>query len=88
MDGCFRPRAEAVTRWSIQQVPTPASSTKAHLSSVSCASPTACTSVGSYTDAANHPAALAERWNGKRWSIQNIPRPAGATHSNLVSVSR
>jgi hypothetical protein len=53
-------------RWSIQPVPSPASTT---LEGVSCPSPTVCTAVGTY----NGGAPLAERWNGNRWRIQRSP---------------
>lgn len=37
------------------------------LLAVSCSSPRACTAVGGV---------FAERWNGRRWSVQNVPAPA------------
>jgi hypothetical protein len=30
---------------------------------------------------------LAERWNGRRWSIERTPNPAGAKASELEAVS-
>lgn len=39
--------------------------------SVSCASATACVTVGS-----NQTAAMAERWNGTTWTVQRTPDPA------------
>jgi hypothetical protein len=41
------------------------------LASVSCASATACVTVGS-----NQAATMAERWNGATWTIQPTPNPA------------
>jgi hypothetical protein len=45
------------------------------VSSVSCASSTACVAVGGFTDRAGDNLTLAERWDGKRWSIQPTPTP-------------
>ena len=75
------------TRWSLQAMPNPAGTTQVDLWGVSCASPTACTAVGSYTDAANQSLPLAERWNGKTWSIQPSVVPSGAHNGTLWSVS-
>jgi hypothetical protein len=63
-----------------------------YLGGVSCPSTTACTTVGS-TLKLNHRGgifryqAVAERWNGKRWSIQRIPFPEGAFETHLRGVS-
>ena len=40
----------------------------------------ACTAVGEFTDGAAGGLILAERWNGKTWTIQHTPSPP---HSNL-----
>jgi hypothetical protein len=57
--------------WAIQSPPSPAgtSTSDGTLSGVSCASPSACTAVGSGADA--------EQWNGVTWSIQNTLSPSG-----------
>jgi hypothetical protein len=73
--------------WSIQPSPTPPGSQRSALTGVSCASATACTAVGNYHDAAGNDNALVERWDGKTWSIQPVPRPAAAQNSELTSVS-
>jgi len=44
------------------------------LTAVSCASPTACTAVGTYNDGVF---GVAEHWNGVRWTIQRLPAPPG-----------
>lgn len=62
------------TRWMIQT--TPNANKDNGLLGVSCASSTACTAVG-YSDkypGSYAPGALAERWDGTRWSIQRTPR--------------
>jgi hypothetical protein len=61
--------------WSTWTVPRPVvdrSPDDATLYGVSCPSATDCIAVGS-DDVADEP--LAERWNGKRWSIQRTPKP-------------
>ena len=76
------------TRWSIQSTPNPAGATyNAGVRAVSCASPTACTAVGSFTDSTGRIVPLAERLDGTSWSVQSVPNPAGAGYSLLSGVS-
>jgi hypothetical protein len=58
-----------------------------NLTAVSCPSKTACTAVGSYTARDGKQAKLVERWDGRRWSIQPTPSPAGTRDSQLTAVS-
>jgi hypothetical protein len=71
--------------WRIQAIPTPKGSTGGNLSAVSCSSPSACTAVGFYDNAAGRVLAVAERWNGTAWRIQALPRPAKVTQFTGVS---
>ena len=71
--------------WRVQAIPTPQGSTGSSLFAVSCTSPSACTAVGDYDNAAGRVLAVAERWNGKAWRIQPIPRPAKVTQLFGVS---
>jgi hypothetical protein len=76
--------------WKIQRTPSPAGAsplTNMSLSSVTCMSRTVCIAVGSYTDSAGTGVALAERFNGERWRIEDTPDPAGATSITLSGVS-
>ena len=62
--------------WHIQTVPTPVATTDAFLTAISCPSRTACTAVGAVTvgnsnNQRQHD--LAERWDGKRWTILATP---------------
>ena len=75
------------TSWRVQAIPTPKGSTGGDLSAVSCTSRSACTAVGFYDNAAGHVLAVAERWNGKAWRIQALPRPAKVTQFSAVSCS-
>jgi hypothetical protein len=73
------------TSWRVQAIPTPQGSTGSSLFAVSCTSASACTAVGDYSNAAGLVLAVAERWNGKSWRIQPIPRTAKVTQLFGVS---
>jgi hypothetical protein len=62
--------------WSIQQLAMPARASNSELWKVSCASTFACFAIGSYLSRSGHQTALVERWNGRRWSNQQIPNAA------------
>lgn len=87
-------------RWSLQSVPVPPGATRGayesvSLAGVSCVSDKSCTAVGD----ANYPVsisgigdgdlleAIAEQWDGTRWSPQTLPRLPGADATLLNSVS-
>ena len=74
------------TSWTIQSVPSPAGSTSAGLSGVSCTSATFCEAVGSFNAGAGE-VPLAETWNGTSWQVQSVPGPAGEGISTLRTVS-
>ncbi len=75
-------------RWSIQSAPNPTGGLAIGLTGVSCSSSTACTAVGSYyTPAVRTALPLAARWNGTRWSIQQVSKQAGGTDNTLAGVS-
>ena len=91
------------TRWSVQPSPSPrppagGQNVGTRLSDVSCTSSTACTAVGNYhyeeyeqqgdySYLNGVQLTLAERWNGKRWSIQATPDPSDSTEVELLGVS-
>src|SRR6202035_4611038 len=58
------------TAWSVQASP---AGRGGSLAGVSCTSATACTAVGTTTNAAGLTAGLAEQWNGLSW--RNVPTP-------------
>jgi hypothetical protein len=68
--------------WSVDspQLTAPDGST---LTSVSCSSRIACTAVGS----PSHGGVFVERWNGRRWQLQNAPSPPGAAVSGVSCAS-
>ena len=73
--------------WQIRSTPNVDGATGTRLSSVSCASGSACTAVGFSGDMFLNPQPVAERWNGTGWALQPVPQPAGSTQSTLSSVS-
>ena len=64
--------------WVIQPTPNPAGAFFTGLSGVSCASASACTAVGVYTNSAGNSVPLAERWDGTTWVIEPTTNPPGA----------
>ena len=74
--------------WSIQPTPNVGGGASTYLTGVSCTSATACTAAGHSAKGNNGISRpLAEAWNGKTWSIQATPNPAGAISSSLARVS-
>ena len=71
--------------WTASQPPAPAGAFAAALQGVSCVSPTVCIAAGSYTNAAGFPFALAESWNGKRWTLTPLPKSGGSGGMFAVS---
>jgi hypothetical protein len=73
--------------WRIQPTPNPRGDGW-FLGAVSCTSPSACTAVGGRLAPPGTPSAtLAERWNGRTWSIQPTPNPAGHGAKLLTGVA-
>lgn len=62
--------------WSIQRVPVPNGAQQTSLYGVACSSADTCTAVGTYDNHAGIAVGLAERWNGIRWAIEAIAKPA------------
>jgi hypothetical protein len=73
--------------WSVQEPPAPSGAKESGLFGVSCASSSACTAVGAYTNSAGAYTTLAESWNGTSWSVKETPNPSGAKQDQLVGVS-
>ena len=72
--------------WKVQRTVNPAVRNGA-LAAGSCTNLSACTAVGGYVDRAGAGVPLAERWNGRNWTIQAAPDPARAIWSRLFGVS-
>jgi erythromycin esterase-like protein len=76
-------------RWSAQQtknVPNPTSGDWGELNGIWCVSAKACTAVG-YYDGTVTQLTLAERWNGKAWSVEPTPNLPGDPGNELNAVS-
>ncbi len=73
-------------KWALQEAFNPKEATGS-LASVSCSATEACTAVGHYLNSSSVEVTLAERWNGKEWSLQETPNPTGAKSAALASVS-
>ena len=83
------------TGWSAVRLPVPAVAAAIVLGAVSCASASSCAAAGYYEIGAGcRPSGrgpctsrpLIERWDGRRWSVQRIPEPLGATSGRLTAV--
>jgi hypothetical protein len=86
-DGGLKSFAERWTngRWVRQRIRHPAFAS--FLSAVSCSSPDACTAVGYDETMSTYPVkTVAERWNGRRWTLQVTQNPSGIV-SELAGVS-
>jgi hypothetical protein len=74
--------------WAKHRTNHPAGAGGSGLNAVSCASASNCTSVGSYAIAEDETyLGFAEVWNGSKWDVQTIAKPAGATDTELLGVS-
>ncbi len=73
--------------WALKSVSGPKGLKTIALTGVSCGSPSACSSVGSYTNSSDVEVTLAEGWNGKEWAVQSTPNPSQAKASVLVGVA-
>ncbi len=74
------------TEWQIQSSPNPGSGTN-QLYAVSCTSEANCMATGSYVNSAGSTVTLAERWNGKEWSVQAPVNPVGGKDDQLAGIS-
>jgi len=75
--------------WSAVPSANPRGAVDSYLDGISCLSPSDCLAVGYYVRASNVGRALtlAERWNGRAWSVVPSPSPRGAQSSYLNGIS-
>ncbi|MGC1852879.1 MAG: amidase domain-containing protein [Solirubrobacterales bacterium] len=73
--------------WQTVAVPKPPLGTGTTLTAISCASDTACTAVGRYTNSHAETLPLAYTWSGTDWRFQPAPQPVEATTASLEGVS-
>jgi hypothetical protein len=74
-------------RWFFQRPQNSARALSTHLDGVSCNSAIACTAVGYFVGRTGERVTVAERWNGKKWSLQHPPDPGGAHGAYLDAVA-
>jgi hypothetical protein len=67
-------------RWSTESIRKPLGARTSLLFDVSCASPAACTAVGSVTDRSGLTVPLVERRNRSRWKVQRTPDLSSSSH--------
>jgi hypothetical protein len=75
------------SHWSVEAAPTPAGAVQATFSAVACSAQDACAAVGTYLTSGGAELALAERWNGRSWTLQTVPIPKSSTGAALVDVA-
>lgn len=75
--------------WAVQPI-RPPTIRSGGISDVSCVSRMACIAVGSFENNAGRTVTLAERWDGRRWSVQRTPDPrsGGGGFSAVSCTSR
>jgi hypothetical protein len=65
--------------WTLEPVPDPGNSPSAGLGGISCSSAGSCVAVGSYAvHNGSKNQTFAAMWNGKAWTLVNVPLPAAA----------
>jgi hypothetical protein len=75
-------------RWTASKVPLPPGAYSSPLSGVSCPSATACVAVGTYTKSdTGRSIPFADRWNGKKWLVNALPAPKGASSVSVNAVA-
>jgi subtilisin family serine protease/sugar lactone lactonase YvrE len=72
--------------WSLDSMPKVEGAERVYPEHVSCASEHWCMAVGS-TFSGGQFTALAERWNGKEWTVDSLPLATGTIESELLDVS-
>lgn len=73
-------------KWSLKASPTVPGSTGTSLSAVSCPALRNCWAVGGAAIGSTKEEPIAERWNGRKWSLTVLPEPAGLAAEVLFGV--
>jgi hypothetical protein len=73
------------TTWRVQRSTNPPGAAASNLNAASCVSRSACIAVGNTSNSRGTSLTLAQRWNGRSWTIQPTPSPASG--GNLIGVS-
>lgn len=75
------------SKWSLTASPSVAKSPDTFLRRVSCSARLSCWAVGGATLGSTKQEPIAERWNGRKWSLSVLPEPAGLPADTLAGVS-
>jgi hypothetical protein len=73
--------------WAELTTPNPIDDANTWLQAVSCTSEKFCTTAGSFANSSDVWVSFAETWNGKTWSIKDMPDPSGAAQTYLNGIS-
>jgi hypothetical protein len=74
-------------RWSLEHMANLRGAAASKLEAVACTESTTCVAVGYSADKARARVALAERWDGARWTVEHTPNLHGARNSELDAIS-
>jgi hypothetical protein len=74
-------------KWSLTVSPNVARSADTFLKGVSCSARLNCWAVGAATLGSTKQEPIAERWNGRKWSLTVLPEPAGLSADVLAGIS-
>lgn len=75
------------TTWSVMPTPNVPGQPDNALDAVSCRSARQCVAVGDYTTSTGSSWPLAQAWNGRSWSVEPAPAPAGAQSGYLLGAA-
>ena len=73
--------------WTAVRAPVPSGATTAALTAVSCVTPSDCVATGVSTNSKGASVALADTWNGKKWTEVSIALPKGSSNGDLSGIS-
>jgi hypothetical protein len=73
--------------WSVERTPNKPAEQANALIGLSCRSARQCLAVGNYLTSSGTGEPLAEAWNGRTWSVEPAPAPAGAQGSYLYGAA-
>jgi hypothetical protein len=72
------------TTWSLEAVPDPPGAEGVNLNFVACSSASSCVTVGGYNSSGVE-VTLAERWDGRTWTVQSTPNPSGSQYFSFLA---
>lgn len=73
--------------WLIETTPNPPGAERSSLTSVSCVTASDCWAVGDYTNRSDVDEALAEQWNGAKWTLKAMPAPSRSRGSFISGIA-